>query len=172
MLAAYLQSLRQRVTERHADSTETTINNVLAATRCAFLKDLQPERIEGYLAGLQDTGKLAARSMNAPLVALKAMLNWAVHTRRIPFNPLTCIKATTGGMKRKRRALSEIEITALLTAALEGPTRRGRRARENRREKMALISALKLNYIFKGDLPAKAVTPRCSTVLCLKLGCD
>ncbi|HLX62418.1 MAG TPA: tyrosine-type recombinase/integrase [Planctomycetota bacterium] len=144
MLTAYLQTLRQHVTERHADSTETAIENMLAAMRCAFLKDLKPERIEGYLAGLQETGKLSARSINAPLVAIKSMLNWAVQTRRIPYNPLTCIKATIGEKKRKRRALSEAEIGALLAAALDGPTRRNLHSRQNRPRKDKTFKPVKM----------------------------
>ncbi len=135
MLAAYLQALKQRVTPEHATKTEAAIEKVLAETRCAFLKDLRPECVEVFMSALQDAGKVSARTINAPLVALKSMLNWAVKTRRIPYNPLTCIKATTGEKKRKRRALTETEIGALLAAAMEGPTRRAMRQRQNRPRK-------------------------------------
>ena len=131
--AAYLQALKQRATPQHVANVETAIENVLAETRCAFLKDLKPERMEGFLAGL--SSKLSARTMNMPLIAMKALLNWAVKTRRIPYNPLACVQATTGETKRKRRALSEVEIGALLAAALEGPTRRALRKRQNRPRK-------------------------------------
>ena len=155
LLTAYLQALRQRVTERHAKSTETAIEDVLAETRCAFLKDLKPECIEGFLAGLQDAGRLSARSINAPLIALKSMLNWAVHTRRIPYNPLTCIKATTGEKKRKRRALSEIEIGALLAAALNGPTRRARRSLENRPRKDGTFKPVEMKLHIQARMARK-----------------
>ena len=135
MLAAYLQALKQHITPEHASKTEAAIEKVLAETRCAFLKDLKPECVEVFMSALQDAGKVSARTINAPLVALKSMLNWAVKTRRIPYNPLTCLKAMTGEKKRKRRALTEAEIGALLAAGLEGPRRRGMRQRQNRPRK-------------------------------------
>jgi integrase len=132
---AFLQALKQRATPRHVSNVEAAIENVLSETRSAFLKDLKPERMEGFLAGLQSAGRLSARSMNTPLIAVKSMLNWAVQTRRIPYNPLACVRATTGAKTRKRRALSEKEIAALLAAALDGPTRRATRKRQNRPKK-------------------------------------
>ena len=35
---------------------------------------------------------LARHTINLYLQSVKGMLNWAVETRKIPYNPLTCIK--------------------------------------------------------------------------------
>jgi integrase len=110
------------------------------------VRDLSPEAVERYLARLvDDDANLSARTINAPLVAVKAMLNWAVSTRRIPFNPLSCIKAVTGEKRKVRRALTEDEISRLLKAAQEGPLRRGMRSRQNRPKKDGSYKAAPLS---------------------------
>ncbi|MEI6236611.1 MAG: site-specific integrase, partial [Planctomycetota bacterium] len=155
LLAAYLQALRQRATPAHVANVETAIENVISATHCAFLKDLKPESMEAYLAGLQDAGNLSARTMNTPLVAVKGMLNWAVKTRRIPFNPLACIQRMTGEKTRNRRTLSEIEIGKLLAAAMEGPTRRARRSRENRPRKNGTFKRVEIKLHIQAQLASE-----------------
>jgi len=135
LLADYLAALKQRVSDRHCEKTKRAIKALLVGIRAAFLKDIKPEAVEGYLARLSD-GTRAGRTVNAPLVAIKALLNWAVSTRRIPYNPLACVKKVSEKAKaRRRRPLSEIEISRLLTAAQEGPYRRAMRRYQNRPRK-------------------------------------
>ena len=131
LLDSYVLTLRHRDTARHAVYTERHIRGLLAGTRALVLRDLKPDAVERYLASLSEGG-LAARSVNAPLVAIKSCLNWAVATRRIPYNPLGCLKAVAGPKVRVRRALSEAELGALLAASLDGPRRRALRQFHNR----------------------------------------
>ncbi len=134
LLKDYLVSLRQRASVRHVYNTDRDIKNMLTAIRAIFIRDLNPSAIDGYLASLSAEG-YAANTVNSPLIAIKALLNWAVTTRRLLYNPLACIKRVKGDPVKVRRALSEEEISRLLAAAIDGPLRRQRRGRSNRPKK-------------------------------------
>ena len=131
LLRAYLDSLKSRASEAYAIKTESQIADFLEHERIIRIQEITPDAIEAYMAELRNRG-LAARSINAPLISLKAMLNWAVKMRRLPYNPVACVSRAKGVAKRRRRALTEDEIRGLLSAALNGPMRRAIRLRANR----------------------------------------
>ncbi|HLX68477.1 MAG TPA: tyrosine-type recombinase/integrase [Verrucomicrobiae bacterium] len=135
LLEAYIKALRPRVSASHCQKTERAIKALLAELQAVYLKDVKPCGVDGYMARLQDEG-LAGRTVNAPLIAIKALLNWAVNTRRILYNPINCVRKVSEQEKtRRRRALSEEEISRLLSAALDGPRRRAVRRYQNRPRK-------------------------------------
>ena len=131
ILKAYVATLKQHVHPRHIQVTEQRINDVLKDCRAFLVKDLTPDAISGVIARLTNSG-LATNTVNGYLVSLKAMLNWCVATRRLPFNPIACVKKLSVVKTRKRRALTEDDISRLLAAAMEGPYRRVLRSRQNR----------------------------------------
>jgi len=132
LLGAYVKAMRPRVSASHCIKTERAIKALLADLKAVFLKDVKPSGIDSYMARLQDEG-LAGRTVNAPLIAIKSLLNWAVSTRRILYNPVNCVKKVSEhDKKRRRRALTEEEISRLITAALDGPRRRALRRYQNR----------------------------------------
>jgi|ERR1043165_5652544 integrase len=134
LMKPYLVALQRRTSEYHSTKTAGHIRKILTATKAAIIRDLTPDKVESYLADLQERG-LAPNTINQPLIAIKAFLNWAVTTRRLPYNHLACVKRVHGPPTRRRRPLTEEEIGRLLAAALEGPLRRRKRSRQNRPRK-------------------------------------
>lgn len=134
LLKSYLVSLRQRASVRHVYNTERDIKDLLTTIRAIYIRDLTPAAVDVYLASLAAEG-YAANTINSPLISIKALLNWAVTTRRLLYNPLACVKRVKGEPVKVRRALNEDEISRLLAAAVEGPLRRQLRGRSNRPRK-------------------------------------
>ena len=134
LMKPYLVALQRRTSEYHSSKTAGHISKILAATKAAVIRDLTPEKVEAYLADLHDRG-LASNTINQPLIVINAFLNWAVASRRLPYNHLACVKRVHGPPTRRRRPLTEEEIGRLLSAALEGPLRRRRNSRQNRPRK-------------------------------------
>ncbi len=87
----FLSSLRTRASEAHCKRTDGYIREVFKNCRIHKIVDLIPERIEVYLDSLATEKNLGAVAINSRLHCLNAMLNWAVRTRMIPYNPLDCI---------------------------------------------------------------------------------
>ncbi|MEM8875293.1 MAG: tyrosine-type recombinase/integrase [Planctomycetota bacterium] len=65
--------------------------------------------------GIKPGAKPSARTLNHFRDSIRAFLNWCVSVKRMPANPLAGIPAVEGPEKVKRRAMTEAEITALLT---------------------------------------------------------
>ena len=86
------------------------------------LRDIDRSGMECWLASAERRG-VSARSRNAYLVALKSFLTWARKSNRIRSNPVEgLVKANErADPRRHRRALSERDLTALLTAAEARP---------------------------------------------------
>jgi integrase len=60
----------------------------------------------------------APRTLNTYLSAAKAMLNWAVQMRLLPYNPIDCLKPRPEKIKKhRRRALSLHEVEHLIATA-------------------------------------------------------
>ena len=132
----FLMSLRTRATDAHCKRTDSYIRELFTQCKIRMIADLAPERIEAYLDVLATERNLGAIAINARLHCLKAMLNWAVSARLLPYNPLDCIAPREKLEKRHpRRALTEEEIVRLLAAALGGPLRREKRIYQNRPRK-------------------------------------
>jgi len=132
----FLSSLRTRASEAHCKRTDGYIREVLRNCRIHTVLNLVPERVEVYLDSPATEKDFGAIAINSRLHCLNAMLNWAVRSRMIPYNPRDCIAPREKLHKRhKRRALTEIEIAQLLKAALDGPLRREMRIYQNRPRK-------------------------------------
>ena len=132
----FLESLRTRATNGHCKQVDAYLKEVLKECRIVLMKDLLPEKIEAYLSLLAENQNIGSRALNSRIESLKAMLAWAVRTRTIPYNPIDCIqKREKLDSRHERRALTEVEISELLAAALEGPHRRAVRAYQNRPKK-------------------------------------
>lgn len=67
----------------------------------------------------QKADRVSAATLNQYLDTARAFLNWCVASKRCPLNPLADVNKVTGEKKRKRRALSDEEVTRLMTAAPE-----------------------------------------------------
>jgi integrase len=126
---AYLTAQKPRVSAKQWLRFHNQLNAIFQGCRAHMLKDLKPERMESFLCQLADTG-FSARTVNSYLQSIKGMLNWAVRTRRLPYNPLDCVarRSELGSRRRVRRALNDDELRRLLASALLGPERRMARA--------------------------------------------
>ena len=135
--------------ERHLDSRENTdghveltmqrVRTAVTGIGAKVVADITPGRVEDYLkelrrVGLPTTGKrqrrpLSLSSSNHYLRAIRAFCNWLVKNRRVEANPLAGLSALTlneQDKKRRRRALTDAEVTALVNAAtVSGQSFRG-----------------------------------------------
>jgi len=136
LLARFMQSLRAHATIGYCKRVEKDIQDILNDCRIASMKDLVPERVEGYLNNLARERNLGPTTINSRINSIKTMVSWAVRNRLIPYNPLDCIQNRKKlDIRRVRRAISENEIARLLAAAEEGPLRRYTRVFQNRPRK-------------------------------------
>ncbi|MGH7144745.1 MAG: tyrosine-type recombinase/integrase, partial [Planctomycetota bacterium] len=99
------------------------IELLIKAAKAHYLADLSPVALDKFKAVTLDAG-VAPRTVNTYLASVKAMLNWAVKRRMIPYNPLTCVAKLPETAVSPRRPLTLEEIPRLLQAALDGPMRR------------------------------------------------
>jgi integrase len=91
LMDSYLTSLRAGATKKHSARRTNQLSEIVAETRSVYIRDLTPERVETYLAGLDDVG-LGARTINTYAQAIKGMFAWAVRQRKLPYNPLDGIQ--------------------------------------------------------------------------------
>ena len=129
LAARYLSSLDIRTSSSHARVTRRDLNRILRGLEARTLQDLRPTSVHAYLKARAATGA-ANRTVNLDLIALKAMLSWAVSNGLILGNPLAGVKRLPEGpayQRHRRRALDEAEITALICAACEDDSRLARR---------------------------------------------
>jgi len=124
----YLKVLKPRAAKRHHECVEQHLLSMLTEMKAITVQDITHERVERYLAELDEKG-LSARTVNHYLSNLKAMLNWAVRARILLYNPITSVAKRSEHIKHHaRRALSDAELARLLAAAADGPQRRSNRA--------------------------------------------
>jgi len=120
----YLESSKPLVCASHHEKSKRMIERLLELTKAHTMQQLTPDAVDSALGIIAASG-VAARTINAYLVALKAMLNWAVKRRKLPYNPIGCIQKRAETKKaRVRRPLTPEELSALVAAALDGPRRR------------------------------------------------
>src|SRR5262249_30453491 len=118
--------------------------NVLAASRrvfddCGFIRvaDLGRGAVESWLGGRLAEG-MSARSRNAYLEAVNAFCKWCVggDAARMRANPFSIIaKANVNtDPRRRRRALTEVELSRLLAVAATRPLAEARTVRRGKRK--------------------------------------
>ncbi len=93
---------------------------MIAGCDARVFHDLTPEAVERFLAALAGRGA-GTSTRNSYLKSAKAFANWGLTTRRWGENPLACLRATKGELRRRRRALTVEELTRLLAATRERP---------------------------------------------------
>lgn len=126
----YLDSLKTRACADHLASVAWRLRAIMTGTRAVRLRDLTPERVEAFLAEMEDGSVRAPRTLNTYLQAVRGMFNWAVRMRLVPFNPLVCLSPRREDRKvKRRRPLAEEELTRLFDAARRGPLLREERKR-------------------------------------------
>jgi len=108
-------------TKDYARLTHNRIQAILNGGKFVFISDIQPSRVQRYIAERKRTG-LSIKSCNYYLTAAKTFFNWMVSDRRIGENPLIHLKGQNAkkDIRRQRRALTPDETNKLLAATLKG----------------------------------------------------
>ncbi len=119
-LAAFECHLSARnSTAAYVEQTMQRCRDVLEGIKAEVIADITPGRVEAYLAELR-RGGMSMASSNHYLRACRSFCGWLVRDRRTAENPLaglSALKLTEYDKKRRRRALSDAEFTALVNAA-------------------------------------------------------
>ena len=130
-LEAYLADRRTKVSEGHWKTIKKQLERLIDDTKSNRLIELTDERVDAHLRRLLQTpvkqlrpsgGKLRSigtTTANGVRSAVIAFLNWAVRTKRIPYNPCASLEklAETGAKRVRRRSLTPEELTRLVTSS-------------------------------------------------------
>jgi len=98
----YLKSLQTRVTPEHHKRVALYTDEVLTNCHIHTMRDMRSEDVEVYLDSLSREKGLGNKAINERLFAMKAMLNWGVTTRILPYSPLASIGKRDEKADRRR----------------------------------------------------------------------
>jgi integrase len=180
--AAYIAHLEAKgCTQTHRQTRESQLRRL--ALDCGFstLADLRHDALERWLVTREREG-MGARTRNAYRIALVAFCNWCAdpNIHRLTTNPFRAIPQANekADPRRQRRAMTENELTQLLSVARERPlldtltVRRGKRRGERYanvrpevrerlellgRERALIYKTLVLTGLRKGELASLTV---------------
>lgn len=109
-------------TPKHAEDRRAQLRRLVDAMRANRLVDLTPARAQAGLAELRSKRKLALRTLNRYLVAIKSLAKWLVCEGRMESDPLVGLRSFNAQTDRRhiRRALTRVEVTKLVAAAERG----------------------------------------------------
>ncbi len=109
----------------HRDNTRRHLEAL--ARDCGFLRlaDLNRESLERWLVVEASKGR-SARSRNAHRTALVSFCNWCVAVGRLAVNPFKGVPKANEAAdpRRRRRAMTEDELTRLLDVARSRPCKK------------------------------------------------
>jgi integrase len=125
--------LAKGVTEPHRVNTLRCLRRLLADCKWTTLADLRRESLEKWLA-LRTAERMSARTRNAHHTALISFVRWGVATERMDRNPFDGLSKANekADPRRKRRALTEPELTRLLAVAQTRPLREAQTVRRGK----------------------------------------
>jgi len=110
--------------EKHVKRTIACINEINAACGFATAGGIDAGRLSEFLAKERKAGR-SPRTVNEKLIAVRSFTRWLFESDRTRTDVLKGLKRDTKGersdQRRKRRALSDKEIAALLRATEQGP---------------------------------------------------
>ncbi len=135
----YLTALKARgASPKHRDNVRRQLARAVTSLQIRDLRDFRRQRIERWLGTLVEEGA-SSRTRNSYLATLKAFLNWSREDDRLASNPLERARMLTEQPTRRRRALTDEEIGALLLATERRPLAEAKLIRrgENRGEMSA-----------------------------------
>jgi integrase len=122
-IAAYEDHLRGKgVCAEHLKETVRRLRLVLEYGDVHSLGDVRPEVVDRFLA-FKASENVGVSMRNAYLSSAKAFCRWAVACKRLAADPLACLKRSKGELRRRRRALTDDELSRLLEAARNRPLR-------------------------------------------------
>jgi integrase len=127
-LAEHLADFEAHLTARKISAEQikllkTRCQKIVAGCGFAFIADVSPSAVDGFLAQLR-AGGTSTQTSNHYLRAIKQFAHWLVKDRRAADNPLAHLSMLNVKLDRRhvRRALTDAELGALIGAAERGPT--------------------------------------------------
>jgi hypothetical protein len=119
---AYLTSLQASgASPKHVVESRRVLNAVLRGCGFATLADLERPAVERWLAKRRQDGA-SVRTRNIDLARLIAFANWCKEADRLLSNPFDAIsKGNEEETKRRRRSMTEVELSNLLNVARYRP---------------------------------------------------
>ena len=114
---AYKEHIKLRNRAKTVRSYTDHLDRITAFLNVEFVDEIKPQEVERFLNKRVETA--STRTANMGLCALKTMLNWAVESRLVASNPIQRVKKLRQVTKKLRRALTEKEVTALLSKSPE-----------------------------------------------------
>lgn len=121
----YQERLHARGRNRkYINQTVSEIDKVLKATRAVYPKDIDPQKVEGFLRGKREEG-LSRRASNQYLQSVRGFCNFLYDIEALQTNPLGRLKQLSTKQDRRRvhRDLTAGEVSALLEASAGNPAR-------------------------------------------------
>ncbi len=106
----------------HRGNVRRCLERIAGECRFALLGDLKRETFELWLVSVTNSD-MGARTRNLHRASLVAFCNWCIATDRLTNNPFAKVKKANEDLdpRRKRRALTEEELTRLLDVARRRP---------------------------------------------------
>lgn len=119
---AYLIHLATKASAAHQENVARTLRLIVRECKFERLAHVDRTAVESWM-NRQEAEGMGARTRNTYRAALVAFANWCVETRRLTVNPLARLAKADehAGCLRHRRALTELELAALLAAAQRRP---------------------------------------------------
>ncbi len=132
LVEPYLADLRARTTAGHAEKVAAQVRRVAAACPHGTTAEVMTFRLKRLATpvlwrrgrrgkdGKPPTRKPSNRTVNAEIAALTACLAWSVDAGLITASPLGTLKPLPqreGDLRKRRRALTDVEIARFLSAA-------------------------------------------------------
>ncbi len=110
-------------THDHIDKTIARCKRILDHIQARTIVGLTSEAVDGCLAEFR-RGGMSVSTSNGYFRAIRSFCIWLVRTKRLSENPLACLtcnKVTDADRKRRRRALSGQELSALIHTTRQSP---------------------------------------------------
>ena len=110
-------------TPDHVEKTLARCRRIVNEIEARTLRDLTEEAIDECLSKWRRTG-MSVSTSNGYFRAIRTFCRWLVRTKRTRENPvagMSCMRVTDADRKRRRRALGNAELSALVEAARRSP---------------------------------------------------
>jgi integrase len=133
-LADYLVSLEASdASAKHVAEGRRVLTRLFEACGFSSLAGLDRSKVEHYL-NRRRQDKVSGRTRNIELTRLNAFSNWCVANGRLLTNPFASVARATEGTTRRRRAMTEDELSRLLAVARRRPLLEALTVRKGKRK--------------------------------------
>jgi len=125
-LSEYHRVIEKRSSDpKHINGTKNYIKTMIERLEWSKLSHIEGSAFEQELTEMRDERDWSPRTYNAYLVAFRGFTKWLARTGRCSVDPLAALShlSAKGDVRRRRRELSDDEISRLLAAAATGPVR-------------------------------------------------